>query len=113
MAKTVVGLFDNSRAAQSAVLELVNSGIPREAIGITSRDYTTGDRSTSGSDYDRGDLDSDEGIGERISNFFSSLFGTEDDASYYSDAVSRGGTVVTVDAETDDLADRTSAVHHR
>ena len=39
MAKTIVGLFDEYREAQRAVVELVESGISREDIGITSRDY--------------------------------------------------------------------------
>jgi len=38
MANTVVGLFDNFNDAQSAVQDLVNSGIPREDIGITAND---------------------------------------------------------------------------
>src|SRR3712207_8681967 len=41
MAKTIVGLFDNYGEAQRAVVELVESGVAREDIGITSRDYTS------------------------------------------------------------------------
>jgi hypothetical protein len=74
MAKTVVGLFDDQRTAQRAVLELINGGIPHEDIGITARDYTGGDGGSSGTV--EGDVrDTDEGIGERIGNFLSSLLG--------------------------------------
>jgi uncharacterized protein (TIGR02271 family) len=112
MAKTVVGLFDDQRTAQRAVLELINGGIPREDIGLTSGDYTGAGSGRPGSV--EGDVrNHDEGIGERINNFFSSLFGGEDDARHYTDAVSRGGFVVTVDADTDDLADRAAAVMDR
>ena len=114
MAKTIVGLFDNAREAQRAVVELVDSGIPREDIGVTSQDYTTGEGAGSGgADSYRGGAD--EGIGDKISNFFSSLFGGDDsdDARHYSEAVSRGGTVVTVDAETDEIADRAAEIMNR
>ena len=113
MAKTVVGLFDNSQAAQRAVVELVDGGIPREDIGVTSQNYGAG------VGYDNTPAarraDDDEGIGDKISNFFSSLFGGDDseDTSYYTEAVSRGGTVITVDAETDELADRATAILER
>src|SRR5918997_1767764 len=70
MTKTIVGLFDEYREAQRAVVELVESGIPREDIGITSRDYDTDE----GSDSYRNDSSRDEGVGDKIGNFFSRLF---------------------------------------
>src|SRR5918992_531536 len=103
MAKTIVGLFDEYREAQRAVVELVESGIPREDIGITSRDYTGQDAADTGRD----DSHRDEGVGDKISNFFSRLFGDDDEyAGHYSEAVGRGSTVVTVDCESDGQADR-------
>src|SRR5215207_10644258 len=106
MAKTIVGLFDEYREAQRAVVELVESGIPREDIGITSRDYANYEGSDSYRD--------DEGVGDKISNFFSRLFGDDQEyASHYSDAVGRGGTVVTVDCESDEAADRAEAILNR
>ena len=111
MTKTIVGLFDEYREAQRAVVELVESGIPRDDIGITSRDYDTHE----GSDSYRSDSSrADEGVGDKIGNFFSRLFGDDDEyASHYSEAVSRGGTVVTVDCETDEQADRAEAILNR
>ncbi|HEX8147409.1 MAG TPA: YsnF/AvaK domain-containing protein [Pyrinomonadaceae bacterium] len=111
MAKTIVGLFDEYREAQRAVVELVESGISREDIGITSRDYT----GYEGSDSHREDSSrDDEGVGDKIGNFFSRLFGDDDEyASHYSEAVGRGGTVVTVDCETDETADRAEAILNR
>src|SRR5919112_5745238 len=109
--KTIVGLFDEYREAQRAVVELVEIGIPREDIGITSRDYDTYE----GSDSYRSDSSrADEGVGDKISNFFSRLFGDDDEyASRYSEAVGRGGTVVTVDCETDETADRAESILNR
>lgn len=106
MTKTIVGLFDEYREAQRAVVELVESGIRREDIGITSRDNTNYEGSDSNRD--------DEGVGDKIGNFFSRLFGDDAEyASHYSDAVGRGGTVVTVDCESDETADRAEAILNR
>lgn len=112
MAKTVIGMFDSTAAAQSAARQLISSGIQREDIGITSNDYMTDDGDDIGSSTRSRDADAGTGVGDTISNFFSSLFGgrNADNARYYSDAVQRGGTVVTVDAETDEMADRAAAI---
>jgi uncharacterized protein (TIGR02271 family) len=111
MSKTIVGLFDSYREAQRAVVELAESGIAREDIGITSRDYTNYEGSDSSREESYSD---DEGFGDKISNFFSNLFGDDTEhASHYSEAVSRGGAVVTVDAETDDAATRAEAILNR
>src|SRR5215204_1479201 len=111
MSKTIVGLFDEYREAQRAVVELVENGISREDIGITSRDYTSYDETDNRRDDTYRD---DEGVGDKISNFFSRLFGDDDEyASHYSEAVGRGGTVVTVDCETDETADRAEAILNR
>lgn len=111
MMKTIVGLFDEYREAQRAVVELVESGISREDIGITSRDNSNYENS----DPYRNDSSRDEeGIGDKIGNFFSRLFGdNEEYASHYSEAVGRGGTVVTVDCETDETADRAEVILNR
>jgi len=85
---------------------LIDGGIAREDIGVTSSDYTTG--AAADDAVMRG-----EGIGDKIGNFFGSLFGDDEDARYYSDSVQRGGTVVTVDAETDADAERAVAVFNR
>jgi uncharacterized protein (TIGR02271 family) len=107
MTKTIVGLFDEYREAQRAVVELVESGVSREDIGITSQEYANHE----GSDSYR--EDSSRG-GEGIGGFFSRLFGDDDeDVSHYSEAVGRGGTVVTVDCETDEAADRAEAILNR
>ncbi|HEX8500748.1 MAG TPA: YsnF/AvaK domain-containing protein [Pyrinomonadaceae bacterium] len=110
MSKTIVGLFDNYREAQRAAAELVESGIRREDIGITSRDYASYEGDTHREESHR----DDEGFGDKVSSFFSNLFGDDrEHASHYSEAVSGGGAVVTVDCETDDAADRAEAILNR
>jgi uncharacterized protein (TIGR02271 family) len=110
MSKTIVGLFDNYGEAQRAVVELIDSGISREDIGITSRDYA----SQEGGERREESFRDDEGFGDKISNFFSGLFGgDEEHASHYSEAVTSGGTVVTVDAEDEGTADRAESILNR
>jgi stress response protein YsnF len=111
MSKTIVGLFDSYREAQRAVVELIESGIRREDVGITSREYTSYDGTDS---YREESYRDDESFGDKISNFFSNLFGDDREyASHYSEAVTRGGAVVTVDAETAEAADRAEAILNR
>jgi uncharacterized protein (TIGR02271 family) len=111
MSKTIVGLFDSYHEAQRAVVELIESGIRREDVGVTSREYTNYEGADS---YREESYRDDEGFGDKISNFFSNLFGDNREyASHYSEAVTRGGAVVTVDAETDAEADRAEAILNR
>ncbi|HEY0169446.1 MAG TPA: YsnF/AvaK domain-containing protein [Pyrinomonadaceae bacterium] len=110
MSKTIVGLFDNYREAQRAAAGLVQSGIPREDVGITSRDYA----SQEGDSHREESHRDDDGFGDKVSGFFSSLFGDDREyASHYSEAVTSGGAVVTVDCETDEMADRAESILNR
>ncbi len=103
MPKTVVGLFTNEGAAQHAVRELLASGVAREDIGVTSRNYTGGGAADA--------TDTDESLGDKIGNFFGSLFGANDERTgQYAEAVRGGGTVITVDAPTEELAARAAAI---
>ncbi|HVF86343.1 MAG TPA: YsnF/AvaK domain-containing protein [Pyrinomonadaceae bacterium] len=115
MAKTVIGMFRNNTEARVAVRELINSGIPREDIGITSNSYgAEGTAEVDATSRSRS-AHPGTGVGDSISNFFRSLFGDSnpDQATYYSDAVGRGGVVVTVDADSDETAGRASAIMDR
>lgn len=116
MTKTVIGMFRNTTEAREAVRQLINIGIGREDIGLTSNDYGVEGAAGVDAAADRGRAaHAGEGVGESIGNFFRSLFGGRDtdQARYYSDAVNRGGVVVTVDAHSDDLADRAAAIMDR
>ncbi len=115
MAKTVIGMFRNNTEAREAVRELINSGISREDIGITSNDYGSEGATEVVASDQRGSAHSGTGVGDSITNFFRSLFGdgNADQATHYSDAVSRGGVVVTVDADSDEIAHRATAAMDR
>ena len=107
MAKTIIGLFENEGEARRAVVELVDAGISREDIGVTSQQYAGGETYK--------DEERHEGVGDKIGNFFNSLFGGDyaDDANNYTDAVRRGQTVVTVDCESEEQADRVVSILDR
>jgi uncharacterized protein (TIGR02271 family) len=109
MANTVIGLFDEASDARRAVQELTAAGFDRDRIDITTADVS-GDLDH-GADR-AGESYGNEGFTDKIGNFFTSLFGDDesDRAGYYSEAMSRGGTLVTVHADSRELAERAAGV---
>ncbi|WP_207428850.1 PRC-barrel domain-containing protein [Pedobacter sp. SYSU D00535] len=81
--QTVVGIFDHTNQAQSAVEHLVKNGVRRESIDISYRNET---HQENNSEHD-----------SSVTNFFKSLFSDDDEAKGYTDAA-RQGSVVTVHA---------------
>jgi uncharacterized protein (TIGR02271 family) len=112
MNRTVVALFDEYSDAQRAVNELMTEGFRREDINIMAHNASAdaGSRNISRTD----DTDDNRGFGEKVSNFFGSLFGgdDDDDRDYYSEAVRRGGTMVTINAD-EDRTDRAISILER
>jgi uncharacterized protein (TIGR02271 family) len=94
--KTVVGVFDDYRTAESAAQELRNAGIEREAIQVKSNFMTgaAGRSAEAGETHEGG-----------ISGFFHRLFGGDSDdySGHYAEAVRRGNAVVCVTAPANDL----------
>jgi hypothetical protein len=95
MSTTLVGIFDDYTAAQKAVQELSKAGIKQGEISIAKNDggkgYTTYGGANS-KDYTTG-----TSIGDKISNFFDGIFGTDindDERGVYAESVRRGSTVV-------------------
>jgi stress response protein YsnF len=113
MTKTVVALFEDYSDAQDAVNELISEGFRREDVHVMA--HNAGE---AGAGYGGGsrtnDADDNRGFGEKVSDFFSSMFGgdDDDDRDHYSEAIRRGGTMVTVNAEGD-MADRATDILER
>jgi len=108
MDNTVVGVYDSYSQAQSAMNELIASGFARKDVQLNPEEETA---STSTGSHVRTEGDSG-GIG----GFFRSLFGMDDDAVHrdtYSEAVRRGSTVLTVDADNDEQRDRAIDIMNR
>jgi stress response protein YsnF len=105
MAQTVIGIFDTSAEAYTAVERLVSSGFLRDRVDLSlhseSSQYATG-RSV--------DDDSDDGLGEKIKRFFKSLFDNDEDTDKYSAVARKGAAVVTVTAESNEEAERAADV---
>jgi len=100
MQHTLVAVFDNHADAQSAMDELLASGFSRQDVRMSGS--STG--AMSGSSTSTTTTTTDTGIGSSIKNFFSDLFGSDEDdsrrLSRYEGAVSGGKCVVTLTADS-------------
>jgi uncharacterized protein (TIGR02271 family) len=99
--QTVIGIFDRASEAQSAVEGLANSGFDRSDIDLSTRnsDYNR--------DADNYDDDNEGGIG----GFFSSLFGSDDDdRNRRYTTVGQRSSIVTVHAQSEDMAERAADI---
>ncbi len=101
MTHTVVGIFDDRGDAQAAMNELVAQGFIKENIDLSNRaatDTTTGSGSQS-------TASGNEGIGDRISNFFNSLFDDDEaTARNYTYAAADAEAILTVQVDSDERA---------
>jgi len=108
MTHTVVGLFDNRSDAQAAMQDLVAGGFIQEDIDLSNRSATgagAGSTGITGSGTTDTYDDSGEGIGDRISNFFNSLFGDDETtASNYTNAASDADAILTVQVDSEERA---------
>ncbi len=104
MSQTVIGIFDSASEAQEAVQQLYRNGFSDNNVDVSSRN--TDESNSNVRDYD----DNNDSFGSSISNFFSSLFGSNDDdrAKNYSEVAKRGSSVVTVHAQSPEEAHRAS-----
>lgn len=104
MAQTVIGLFDNTTAANTAVQALLNNGFPKENIDVSARSGGDENRSTTDNYYTGTATTTGEGLTDSISDFFSSLFDDGTTANNYSEVARHSNAIVTVHAQTAELA---------
>ncbi|GAB3817846.1 YsnF/AvaK domain-containing protein [Pontibacter rugosus] len=95
MSHTVVGVFETSNEAQTALQQLTSSGFMRENIDIAPQ-------ATTGTSEQHADDDS-------IGSFFSNLFGGDDKSRSYSN-YARTGAIVTVHAKSAQEAERAADI---
>ena len=120
--KTVVGLFSTTAEAQQVKQALVSQGYSSSDISVHANDAydeegegtgyneTTASTSTAGNTTGTGMSETGAGIGHRISNFFSSLTGGDEDAhNTYAQGVNQGGALLSVKAD-DDQANSVAAL---
>lgn len=95
MSQTLVAVFDSWSQADVAVNRLVSSGVPRNDINVHANDES----SPAHNDYAAlSDTNTEPGIMDRLSHFFSNLFGDDHPAEvgHYHEAVRRGSALLTV-----------------
>jgi uncharacterized protein (TIGR02271 family) len=116
MQHTLVAVFDNRSDAEHALDELLASGFSRLEVQISNADATGQTDSVTGRPTTSVASDTtDEGIGSSIRHFFGSIFGTDssDHVQKYSDAVSRGHHVLTVNASDEPEVERAADIVER
>ncbi len=108
MNNTVAAIFDSYGDAQSAMNALFSEGFTRAEVKLSPAEETTEARQQALREQAAAPK---EGWG--IGDFFRSLFGGDqhsDDAGMYSEAVRRGGYLLSVDAATEEQAERAADV---
>jgi hypothetical protein len=110
-------VFDNRADAERARDELLMAGFGREEVRMSAADATGQTDSLSGSPADAGEAGAHEepGLGASIRNFFRDTFGSDNSphAQKYSDAVSRGHHVLTVNAADQPEVERAADIVER
>ncbi len=98
MGKTLVAVFDDQSDAQQAQEAVIDSGFSSRDVRLTFANNSNPDVAIRPK--------SEESIGDKIASFFG--FGDHDET--YSEAVRRGGYVLTVDADSDEECERAQDV---
>jgi len=114
MRHTLVAVFDNRSDAQNALDELLASGFSRTDASLSSADPTGQTDSVTG-DNELLTGAHEEGFGASIKHFFTSLFGSDSNehATRYSDAVTRGHHVLTLTTDSEPEVERAADIIER
>lgn len=112
MTKTVIGIFDNAEAARHAVEKLGNRGFTIDDVDLTVNSRSslenysdqTGSTTSLTSSTTASSSNDNDSFGEKISNFFKSLFDDDDEREKYT-SVGRNSSIVTVIADSDERAE--------
>lgn len=101
MTHTLVAAFDTLAQANAAKAQLLSHNILESNIKLSSSELT-------GSEHGAGDNDDHEPFGQKVGNFFGSLFSGDDGdkphryATAYPEAYRRGATLLTATLDTDE-----------
>jgi len=108
MAHTLAAVFDNRADADRARAELKTSGFDDTSVQLSDSASASGTSASSSTSTS----DGGESIGSSIKHFFTHLFG-DDDNDVYTEAVSRGNAVLTVQADTEEQIERAADIVER
>ncbi|HEU4852656.1 MAG TPA: YsnF/AvaK domain-containing protein [Telluria sp.] len=109
MAHTLAAVFDNRPDAERAREALAGAGFDRDCVRLEDSNSNIADASDSAGTSSLGaaDRDDDTGFMDSVRNFFADLFGTDtNEHRVYSEAVTRGNTVLIVQVKTRDEIER-------
>ncbi|MFD2368083.1 hypothetical protein [Pseudoduganella sp. GCM10020061] len=119
MAHTLAAVFDDRKDAEGARDQLINAGFDRSCIRLNDTNSRYADASDMGNADSSLDTsatsatttttrspDEDRSFMDSVRDFFSGLFGEEDDRHVYAEAVSRGHVVLTVQSNTQEEIER-------
>lgn len=112
--QTVISVFDDYQTAQRAVEHLVDAGFDRDDVHVQQGGSIQGAGATTTSTSYTSD-EEDRGVLSSIGHFFASLFGQDNPSGHsgtYAEAVKRGSSVVVVDAQDEQQAERASNLMH-
>ncbi len=98
MRNTIVGLFGSAAEAQNVKQELVKEGYSAADIQVMANEYPAATGTGAGTSSEAA---GDTGIAAKISSFFRSLTGGEEDASRYTQGVAKGGALLSVTVPED------------
>ncbi len=93
MSQTVVGIFEHANQAQEAKAYLIANGFNSQNIDINTVAGSNYGSNAVNQQEDSATRQQEEGIGDKITRFFSNLFSDEDDVSAHVEAARRGTTV--------------------
>ncbi|MBA1200713.1 YsnF/AvaK domain-containing protein [Pseudomonas capeferrum] len=116
MTHTLVAAFDNLSEAQAAKQQLLSKQILESDIQISSSSLDAPQNSTDTTDLRH---EHDESFMDKVSHFFGSLFGTDEDdkphrhGRAYPEAYRRGATLLTVTVATDELGEEAEEILER
>ncbi|OUJ75748.1 YsnF/AvaK domain-containing protein [Hymenobacter crusticola] len=128
MSQTVVGFFDTAAEAQQAAQQLAAAGFSLDSVDVAQSsqggNYYNSGSSTSGANRDSSDYQNTSGTvtegaadaagrtGDSIGNFFSNLFGgdDDDDTRRYSHVARNSGSIVTVHVSSAENAQRAAEI---
>ena len=116
MQHTLIAVFDNHNDATNAMNELLSSGFSREDVrlshGNEDPSIAASGTTTTATTTDAG---TEPGIGTSIKNFFSDIFGTDNNEHHakYNTAIERGNHVLTVNTDSEPEVERAADIVER
>lgn len=103
MAQTIIGIFHSYGQARDAADQLVADGFSRDHLSFHTLEAPDDPQLASSTEFT--DASAYPRVLQRIEDFFSLVFGDDskpDEVGHYAEAVRRGATVLSADAETED-----------